>query len=396
MSTNVEAIGDYELVERIAGGSMSTVFKGRQRETGDIVAVKIFGGELAQNPVLAQRFMQEIRTAKSLKHPHIVRGLDHGLDGDKLFLVMEYIDGPSLGDRIEKEGKIPEAEAVQITVQIAEALHAAHQLGIIHRDVKPDNILLGPDGAKLTDLGLLKDLGADLDLTRPTKGLGTPNFMAPEQFDNAKNADVRCDVYSLAATLYMAVTGVLPFEGRASHIVWKRKVTHDFKPASQLVPGISEQLDKAVCHALAANPDHRPPTCPDFIRELVDGIVVAPPPPPSEDDSDEDSGAPLKFDRRVTVRFPSTRKGMCRTIGDDEFCWAGKVHDISAGGLCLILSRRFEPATVLAVEVHATDHKFSHVLMVRVVRVQPHTKQLWNVGCVFARSLSEIEVEDLL
>lgn len=396
MSTNVDTIGAYDVVERIAGGSMATVFKGRHRETGALVAIKVFTGEKAHNAVLAQRFMQEIRATKTLNHPNIVRGLDHGVDGDRLYLVMEYVDGPNLGDRIEREGRLPEAEAATLAVEIGNALHAAHQLGIIHRDVKPDNILLGPDGAKLTDLGLLKNLGADLDLTRPSKGLGTPNFMAPEQFDNAKNVDVRCDVYSLAASLYMAVTGVLPFEGRASHIVWKRKMQHDFTSPRVLYPELSEQLDHVICRSMNADPDKRPPTCPDFIRELVEGVVTVTAPPVASDEDESEEGATSKFDRRVTVRYPTTRQGMCKTVGDDDFCWAGKLHDISAGGLCLVLSRRFEPGTVLSVDVHATDRQFSHTLMIRVVRVQAHTSRTWNIGCVFARSLSEIEIQDLL
>ena len=125
---------------------------------------------------------------------------------------MEFVDGESLGQRIDREGRMPEDEAVRIIAQVCQGLHKAHKQGMIHRDIKPDNIMVTPQGeAKLTDLGLVKEVDAELNLTRTGRGLGTPHFMAPEQFRNAKNADARCDIYSLGATLYMMVTGELPF-----------------------------------------------------------------------------------------------------------------------------------------------------------------------------------------
>src|SRR5262249_21557363 len=145
-------------------------------------------------------------------------------EGEVPYMVMEFVDGPSLGDRIEREGRLPEAEAVRVITQVAQALHHAHRQQVIHRDVKPDNILLAADGrAKLTDLGLAKDCEAGPALTRASTGLGTPNFMAPEQFRDAKNADPRCDIYSLGATLYMAITGELPFRARGPLNVWTKK-----------------------------------------------------------------------------------------------------------------------------------------------------------------------------
>src|SRR5207237_8333244 len=117
-----------------------------------------------------------------------------------------------VGQRIERAGAIPEAESVRLIAQVCDGLQRAHKQGLVHRDVKPDNILITRDGvAKLTDMGLVKDVDADLNLTKTGRGLGTPHYMAPEQFRNAKGVDVRGDVYSLAATLYAAVTGVVPF-----------------------------------------------------------------------------------------------------------------------------------------------------------------------------------------
>ena len=121
---------------------------------------------------------------------------------------MEFVDGESIGQRIERAGAVPEAEAVRLIAQVCEGLQRAHKQGLVHRDVKPDNILVTRDGvAKLTDMGLVKDVEGDLNLTKTGRGLGTPHYMAPEQFRNAKTVDVRGDIYSLGATLYAMVTG---------------------------------------------------------------------------------------------------------------------------------------------------------------------------------------------
>src|SRR5262249_15693328 len=213
-------------------------------ETGRLVAIKITGTEVKKNPVLLKRFEQEFAVSRNLEHPHLVRGIQFGYEGDVPYMVLEYVDGPSLGDRIEREGRLPEAEAIRIITQVAEALHHAHQQRIVHRDVKPDNTLVTADGqAKLTGLGLAKDYEADYHLTRASTGLGTPNFMAPEQFSDAKNADARCDVYSLGATLYMALTGELPFRARGAGTIWKKKLSNDLVPPRKFLPVMSPSVE---------------------------------------------------------------------------------------------------------------------------------------------------------
>jgi eukaryotic-like serine/threonine-protein kinase len=225
----MQSVGSYDLIAKIAEGGMGWVYKGRHRQTGQIVAIKIIPSTMARNEVLLQRFEQEFRAASRLDHPNIVRALDYCGTGSTPFLVMEFVDGESLGQKVERDGKMPEAEAVRIIVQVCQGLHKAHKQGMIHRDIKPDNIMLSRDGtAKITDLGLVKDIDAELNLTRTGRGLGTPHFMAPEQFRNAKNADVKCDVYSIGATMYMMVTGDLPF-GKSSGPLdaWMKKINND-------------------------------------------------------------------------------------------------------------------------------------------------------------------------
>jgi serine/threonine protein kinase len=266
----VQSVGNYDLLEKIAEGGMGAVYRARDRQSGRTVAVKLMPAHTAANPVLLKRFEQEFRAASRLDHPNIVRALDFGQHASTPYLVMEFVDGESLGKKIEREGRMTETEAIRIIAQVARGLHRAHKRGVIHRDVKPDNVLVTPAGvAKLADLGLVKEAEADLNLTRTGRGLGTPHFMAPEQFRNAKNADVRCDIYSLGATLYMMVTGELPFRSNGPLDAWMKKVNEDLTPPRELVPGLSERVDWAIRRAMSAKPDVRPATCREFIEDLT-------------------------------------------------------------------------------------------------------------------------------
>jgi serine/threonine protein kinase len=231
------SIGNYTLLAKIAEGGMGWVYKGQNKENSQIVAIKIVPNPMLKNEVLLQRFENEWRAASSIDHPNIVRALDYCGTGNTPFLVMEYVDGESLGQKLDRG-------------QVAQGLHRAHKMGMIHRDVKPDNIMIARDGtAKLTDLGLVKDLDAEMNLTKTGRGLGTPHFMAPEQFRNAKNADARCDIYSLAATLYQMVTGELPFGKTSGPLdAWMKKVHND---------------------PMSADPNLRPVSCREFIEDLT-------------------------------------------------------------------------------------------------------------------------------
>lgn len=265
------SIGNYTLLAKIAEGGMGWVYKGQNKENSQIVAIKIVPNPMLKNEVLLQRFENEWRAASSIDHPNIVRALDYCGTGSTPFLVMEYVDGESLGQKLDREKRISEAESIRIVGQVAQGLHRAHKMGMIHRDVKPDNIMIARDGtAKLTDLGLVKDLDAEMNLTKTGRGLGTPHFMAPEQFRNAKNADARCDIYSLAATLYQMVTGELPFGKTSGPLdAWMKKVHNDLTTPRKIVPDLSERVDWAIRRAMAADPNLRPVSCREFIEDLT-------------------------------------------------------------------------------------------------------------------------------
>jgi serine/threonine protein kinase len=266
----LQTVGNYELLEKIAEGGMGAIYKGRHRTTGQIVALKVMPPGMANNKVLLKRFEQEFRAASRLDHPNIVRALDYGDTGVSPYLVMEFVDGESLGAKLDREGRMSEQDAIRLIVQVAQGLHRAHKQGLIHRDVKPDNILVTNDGqAKLADLGLVKEVETDLNLTRTGRGLGTPHFMAPEQFRNAKNANIQCDIYSLGATLYMMVTNELPFRSNGPLDAWMKKIQNELTPPRQLVPTLTERIDWAIRRAMSAGPESRPASCREFVEDLV-------------------------------------------------------------------------------------------------------------------------------
>jgi eukaryotic-like serine/threonine-protein kinase len=394
----VTGLRDYEILTKIAEGSMASVYKGRHRASGELVALKIPLPSVADNEVLQERFRREFKAGKSLNHPNIVRALDFGQEGSSCYLVMEYVDGPDLWERIEQEGRLPEKEAIAIISQVAQGLHEAHKHGIIHRDVKPDNVLLDQFGqAKLADLGLIKDLEGDFNLTCPHKGLGTPNFMAPEQFTEARHADVRCDVYSLGATLYMAVTGTIPFQAKSVAALLRKKLSNDLTPPRDIVPGLSEAVDWTIRRAVQVDAERRHATCLEFVRalngeEVMETVEV--PRGKRQRPSEE---------RRRSVRYACTIATLCELRASihpgtatppDQ--WDSKVLNLSVSGIGLLLQRRFEPGTRLTILLESPDHRFQHRAEITVVRNIRVADRQWYMGAVFGQPIDKVDLRKLL
>jgi serine/threonine protein kinase len=392
----------FELQEKLGSGGMGTVYRARDRHTGSPVAVKVLSAKLAENPKLHYRLVQEFRSASKLDHPNIVRALDLVVDGSTAYLVMEYVEGDSLGGLIAKHGRLPEGQAVRIITQAAQGLHYAHRRRVIHRDVKPDNILVRTDGrAKLADFGLAKDKENDKDLTRPATGLGTPHFMAPEQYTDAKNAGVLCDVYSLGATLYVAVTGKLPFESCVSLVSLAKKIKGEVQPPRELVPELSEQVDEAIRRAMNADPAKRPQSCLQFAQLL-----------PSSGQWGRLGGAADRAraahtravdERRSAPRHPCTLGVSC-VIDTDLFAsgteteeaWPGTIHDLAPRGVGLVIPRRFEVGTVLRVDLESGGEGPARRLAARVAHVRSDALGHWFHGCVFPDALTDADLRDLL
>jgi serine/threonine protein kinase len=378
---SASGIDRYDFTELVGEGGMGSVYRARDRQSGDTVAVKVLNVKLDENPVLRSRFIQEFRAAAKLEHPNIVRAIDLGTVNGVSYLVTEFVDGIDLGRLIEKRGKLSEVEAVRIVTQVAQALHYAHAGRVVHRDVKPDNVLVRRDGvAKLADFGLAKDWDDDQGLTQDAHGLGTPHYMAPEQYRDAKHAGVASDVYSLGATLYTALTGRVPFEGCASLIALSKKVKGDIPSARDLVPAVSRTVDEAVRRAMDPDPRRRPASVLEFFRLLTRPSRPGRPKP-------GDSGPQPGADRRRAVRVAVTLGANCVIEtglhgGEDGSieAWPMVLRDVSGHGIGFLLARRFEAGTELTVEFGGGS---AARLKARVVRVVPEALGHWLHGCVF-------------
>src|SRR5579883_341506 len=208
-----QQIPGYQLLEKLGQGAMGTVYKPRQMSMNRLVAVKVLHSRLAANPEFLQRLTREAHLAARLSHNNIIQAIDVGSAGPLHYFVMELVEGQTIREILEKGKIYQEREAVEIILQIAQALQHAHRRGLIHRDVKPANIVLTTEGiAKLADLGMARETD-DAVLAQREKGIamGTPYYMAPEQIRGRQNIDGRADLYALGATLYHMVTGKPPF-----------------------------------------------------------------------------------------------------------------------------------------------------------------------------------------
>ena len=212
------AVGDRYTIDRELGrGGMAVVYLARDRKHDRPVAIKILRPEIVAGKA-AQRFLREIRIQARLQHPHILPLLDSGTTDEaspRPFYVMPYVDGETLRQRLTREGPLPVAEALRLVRESGEALHYAHGEGLIHRDVKPENVLLSQGHALVADFGIARaaDVAADDRLTRPGLSMGTPTYMSPEQAQGESGVDARADQYSLACVLYELLAGQPPFTG---------------------------------------------------------------------------------------------------------------------------------------------------------------------------------------
>ena len=269
----------------IGEGGMGVVYRAEHTLLGRKAAIKVLRSEISQE--LVERFFNEARAATAVKHPGIVEIYDFGHHGDgSAYIVMELLEGESLRDRLDREECIPWTRAVTIAKQVASALGAAHELGVVHRDLKPDNVYLvvdpdvvGGERAKVLDFGIAKladDTGvANVFRTRTGSLIGTPVYMSPEQCRGAGEVDERTDIYSLGCVLYQMVCGRPPFVGAGHGDLIMMHMTIAPTPPSRLEPTVPEWLEQVILRMLAKNPDDRHGDMAEVTSDL-ERLVVMP------------------------------------------------------------------------------------------------------------------------
>jgi formylglycine-generating enzyme required for sulfatase activity len=319
--------GRYQLEKRLGQGGMGVVYKAHHVFLKSAHAIKVILPDLVGNdPTLATRFRQEAMAAAAIRHPNIIAVTDYGLiKGIMPFLVMEFIPGRSLHELLETEGKFSPVRAMEFMMVVAAGVGAAHQRGVVHRDLKPLNIMIEDnkplaEAIKILDFGLAKIKSGDLlgsFLVAQTTGMiGSPHYMAPEQWSD-EEPDRRADIYSLGIVLYQMLAGNVPFEGTAVPAIMKKHLMTPPPPFAELGVDVPPAVERVVRHALEKDPEQRPPTTEEFIRELRAAVMASGRPPALRSPgSDLEEGARTTRRLRVQSRVAEEAR---RRAEEEEF-----------------------------------------------------------------------------
>ncbi|MHC5055832.1 MAG: serine/threonine protein kinase [Planctomycetota bacterium] len=300
-------VGNYEIIEKVGAGGMGSVYRARDLRDGRVCALKILPPSLAKDGNYVKRFVHEAALAsKIFDHDHIVKGFGAGQADGFFYFIMEFVDGENIHQMLERVGRFPEDTALKTIVPIARALQHAHFHGLVHQDVKPENIIIDRKGtAKLLDLGLARRAG-DLKSAR----MGTPLYVSPEQIKGDRAIDVRSDIYSLGVTLFHMLTGVPPFVGKSDDDTLQQHLHEEMPWPQDVVPELSEKVCLVMSRMLAKNADERYGNPKEVLYDMeaildgrpvrfaVDGPAKAPPPPPAA------AAAP-----RADARRPTQERG---------------------------------------------------------------------------------------
>ncbi len=268
------SMGDYMILERIGAGAMGVVYKAEQIKLQRIVAIKMLSSTLCGDDFYIQRFLVEARSAAKLNHPNIVQIYDADICNDRLFYSMEYIRGETISRIIDRRKRIPAKNCLDIILQTAHALVETYEAGIVHRDIKPENILLTVKGiAKLADLGLARnvDYAKELEAVESGMMMGTPYYVAPEQITNPNNVDCRTDIYSLGASFYAMITGIIPFVHPDPRVVLMRVIKNPLTPAMDIVGDVPPALSWVIGKMVEKRPEDRFQTPLELI-DVLEGL----------------------------------------------------------------------------------------------------------------------------
>src|SRR3954451_24475156 len=258
--------GRYDLQGKLGAGGMATVWCALDESLGRKVAIKVLAERYAEDEQFVERFRREAQSAAGLNHPNIVAIYDRGEADGTYYIAMEYLEGRSLKEEIVEDGPLPPPKAIDYALQILQALRFAHRNGVVHRDIKPHNIIVGPDGRlKVTDFGIAR-AGAS-QMTEVGSIIGTAQYLSPEQ---ARGQQVRppADLYSLGVVLYEMLTGRVPFDGDSAVAIAMKHVSENPRPPSQLNPSIPPALEQVVLPALAKDPALRYQSADEMAADL--------------------------------------------------------------------------------------------------------------------------------
>ncbi|MBK9090048.1 MAG: serine/threonine protein kinase [Holophagales bacterium] len=264
-----QTFGSYQVLEELGRGGMGRVFRARHVTLEREVALKLLAEQFSEDEFYVQRFLKEARAAARLNHPGIVQIYDFGQVGPHWYLAMELVEGRSLAHFLKTWGRFSEQNAIVLARQTLAALGVAHAAGIVHRDIKPDNVILGKKGVvKLVDLGLAKRID-DPGASSTGFAAGTPYYISPEQIEGRADVDGRADLYSLGATLFQLVTGQVPFPGSSSAVIMSRHLNERAPDPRTFTPELSEGFCAAVLRLLARERDRRPRNAGEAEREFA-------------------------------------------------------------------------------------------------------------------------------
>ncbi len=263
--------GRYQVQDKIGTGGMATVYRGQDEVLGRTVAIKTMLPQYANDPSFAARFKQEAQAAAALSSPYIVSVYDWGKDGESYYIVMEYLRGTDLKSGIRKHGALDSRKVAQIGSQIAQALSVAHKHDIIHRDIKPQNIMVQPDGnIKVMDFGIAR--AKNSHLTTDNAVLGTAHYVSPEQ-TQGKELGPTTDIYSLGIVMYEAATGRVPFEGDDAISVALKQVNEAPQAPTLLNPSVDPILESIILKCMEKDPSNRYQTADDLYYALRDYLM---------------------------------------------------------------------------------------------------------------------------